>query len=145
MAFVTTAPRRQFVEYLCELSLRQLPVSAKKKTQRKTLNGRLPLEDSSDFDDSWTELIVTTRSFILDALRFFRFFRRFRRFFVFLRSERICARTNERTNERTDERTIERTTERPTERTDERFSHFFLATDGTGDYYPASSINKLAI
>ena len=30
----------------------------------KTLNGRLPLEDSSDFDDFWTEFIVMTRSFI---------------------------------------------------------------------------------
>ena len=26
----------------------------------KTLNGRLPHEDSSDFDDFWTELIVMT-------------------------------------------------------------------------------------
>ena len=26
----------------------------------ETLNGRLPPEDSSDFDDSWTELIVMT-------------------------------------------------------------------------------------
>ena len=26
----------------------------------KALNGRLPHEDSSDFDDSWTELIVVT-------------------------------------------------------------------------------------
>ena len=108
-------------------------MSAKKKTQPKTLNGRLPLEDTSDFDDSWTELIVTTRSFILDALRFFRFFRRVRHLFrVF--AIRAHSRTDERTNERTDERTIERTTERPTERTDERFSHFF-ATDGIKNRY----------
>ena len=26
----------------------------------ETLNGRLPPEDSSDFDDYWTELIVMT-------------------------------------------------------------------------------------
>ena len=30
----------------------------------KTLNGRLLHEDSSDFDDFWTELIVMTRSII---------------------------------------------------------------------------------
>ena len=41
----------------------------------KTLNRRLPPRDSSDFDDSWTELIVTTWTFILEALRFFVFVR----------------------------------------------------------------------
>ena len=40
----------------------------------ETLNGRLPLEDSSDFDDSVCVFIVMTRSFILDTLQFFRFF-----------------------------------------------------------------------
>ena len=40
----------------------------------KTLNGRLPHEDSSDFDDFWTELIVITWSIIRDKLRLFRFF-----------------------------------------------------------------------
>ena len=46
----------------------------------KTLNGRLPHEDSSDFDDFWTELIVMTWSIIWDKLRFFsNFFVRGRR------------------------------------------------------------------
>ena len=40
----------------------------------RTLNGCLPPEDSSDFDDSVCVLIVMTRSFILDTLQFFRFF-----------------------------------------------------------------------
>ena len=40
----------------------------------KTLNGRLPHEDSSDFDDFWTELIVMTWSIIWDKLRFFLIF-----------------------------------------------------------------------
>ena len=39
----------------------------------QNLSGRLPLEDSSDFDDSWTELIAMTWTFILDTLRSFRF------------------------------------------------------------------------
>ena len=53
-----------------------LPVSAKKRQKRKnrkTLNGRLPLEDSSDFDDFWTEWTVMTWTFILDILCFFGF------------------------------------------------------------------------
>ena len=41
-----------------------------KRLKLKTLNGRLPLEDSSDFDDFWTELILMTRSIIWDTLRF---------------------------------------------------------------------------
>ena len=32
----------------------------KKRETPKTLNGRLPLEDSSDFDDFWTESIAMT-------------------------------------------------------------------------------------
>ena len=40
----------------------------------ETLNGRLPHEDNSDFDDFWTELIVMIWTFILATLRFFRFF-----------------------------------------------------------------------
>ena len=40
------------------------PLWKKKSHKPKTLNGRLPLEDSSDFDDFWTEFIVMTRSFI---------------------------------------------------------------------------------
>ena len=40
----------------------------------ETLNGRLPLEDSSDFNDFWTELILMTRSIIWDILRFSQFF-----------------------------------------------------------------------
>ena len=40
----------------------------------KTLNGRLPLKDSPDFDNCWTELILSTRSFIWDTLCFFQFF-----------------------------------------------------------------------
>ena len=39
-----------------------------------TLNVLLPHEDSSDFDEFWTELIVTTLSIIWDKLRFFRIF-----------------------------------------------------------------------
>ena len=39
----------------------------------KTLNGRLPLEDSSDFDDSVCVLIVTARSIVWDTLWIFRF------------------------------------------------------------------------
>ena len=38
------------------------------------MNGPLPPEDSSDFDDSVCVLILMTRSFILDTLHFFRFF-----------------------------------------------------------------------
>ena len=40
----------------------------------KTLNGRLPLEDSSDFDDPVLVFIVMTWSIVWDTLRFFRFF-----------------------------------------------------------------------
>ena len=36
----------------------------------ETLNGRLPLEDSSDLDDFWTELILMTRAIVWDTLRF---------------------------------------------------------------------------
>ena len=39
-------------------------LSKKKGYKLKTLNEGLPLEDSSDFDDFYTELIVMTRSFI---------------------------------------------------------------------------------
>ena len=39
--------------------------------KRQTLNGRLPPEDSSVFDDSVWVLIVMTRSIILDTLFFF--------------------------------------------------------------------------
>ena len=46
----------------------------KKREKTKTSNRRLPLEDSSDFDDSVCVLILMTRSFILDTLHFFRFF-----------------------------------------------------------------------
>ena len=41
-----------------------------KREEPKTLNGRLPLEDSSDFDDFWTELILMTRSIVWDTLLF---------------------------------------------------------------------------
>ena len=34
------------------------------------MNGCLPLEDSSGFDDFWTELILITRSIVWDTLRF---------------------------------------------------------------------------
>ena len=40
------------------------PYGKQKSHKPKTLNGRLPLEDSSDFDGFWTELIVMTTSFI---------------------------------------------------------------------------------
>ena len=113
------------------MNFQQITACGQKKWEKlKTLNGRLPPEDSSDFDENWTKWIVTTRSFILDALRFFRFFRRFRRFFrVF--AIRAHSRTDERTNERTNGRTNDRTDDRTTDRTDGRtiFS-FFLATDG---------------
>ena len=51
----------------------------------ETLNGPKVPEDSSDFDDFWTELIVTTRSIVWDTLGFFRFFSRGRsaRWFFF--------------------------------------------------------------
>ena len=42
----------------------------KKGYKLKTLNEGLPLEDSSDFDDFYTEWIVVTRSIIWDALCF---------------------------------------------------------------------------
>ena len=48
----------------------------KKREKPKTLNGRLPLEDSSVFDDSVLVLIVMTWSIIWDLLRFFRFFQK---------------------------------------------------------------------
>ena len=37
-----------------------VPPVAKKNQKNQTLNGRLPLEDSSDFDDSACVLIVMT-------------------------------------------------------------------------------------
>ena len=40
----------------------------------QTLNGRLPLDDSSHFEDFWTELILMTRSIVWDALRFSQIF-----------------------------------------------------------------------
>ena len=50
-----------------------VPPVAKKTEKLKTLNGRLPLEDSSNFDDFWTELILMTRSIIWDIFRFSQF------------------------------------------------------------------------
>ena len=52
-----------------------ITVCGKKKREKpKTLNGRLPLEDSSVFDDPVLVLIVMTWSIVWDTLRFFRFF-----------------------------------------------------------------------
>ena len=49
-------------------------MAQKKREKLKTLNGRLPLEDSSDFYDFCTELILTTRSIIWDILHLSQFF-----------------------------------------------------------------------
>ena len=49
-------------------------LTSKQQQKVETLNGRLPLEDSSDFDDSVCVLIVMTRSIILDTLCFLPFF-----------------------------------------------------------------------
>ena len=56
------------------LALGLPPVAEKLWEKLKTLNRRLPLEDSSDFDDFWTELIVMTWSIIWEKLRVFRIF-----------------------------------------------------------------------
>ena len=45
-----------------------------KKKKRQTLNGRLPPEDSSVFDDSVCVLIVMTWSIVWAKVDFFRFF-----------------------------------------------------------------------
>ena len=64
----------KFLVFLIFSCHRRYRLWQKKWEKPKTLKGRFPLEDSSDFDDFWTELILMTRSIIWDALRFFRFF-----------------------------------------------------------------------
>ena len=46
------------------VALTDVGTRGEKKTQTKTLNGRLPFEDSFFFHDFWTELIVMTRFII---------------------------------------------------------------------------------
>ena len=49
----------------CQKAYIQYRMWPKKKIEKlEAVNGRLPLEDSSDFDDFWTELILMTRSII---------------------------------------------------------------------------------
>ena len=64
----TTEHRRR--SHLCPLGEAREP-SISRAIYSET---RLPFEDSSDFEDFWTELILTTRSIIWDIFRFSQFF-----------------------------------------------------------------------